>query len=141
MRSRFRSLYLLFPLILLFFTLLLWRLQITAGAAYFERSQRSIAQLEPVVAARGKLLDCKGNILAQDQLSWTVLVGEDCDQNVRRRLATLCREAEVDWDGAGDILAPNALLLAWLQEEDLEGVTLSPAVRRQGSGTLAPHPS
>ena len=44
----------------------------------------------------------------------------------------------MDWDGQGDILSPNALLLAWLQEEALEGVSLSPAVRRQGSGDLAP---
>ena len=138
MDSRFRSLYLLFPLVLLAFGVLLWRLQITAGAAYYEKSQRSIAELETVPAARGKLLDCKGNILAQDQVSWTVVVGEDCDAAVRRRLRALCREAEVDWDGQGDILSPNALLLAWLQEEALEGVSLSPAVRRQGSGDLAP---
>lgn len=138
MHSRFRSLFFLFPLILLAFTVLLWRLQVTAGAAYFEKSQRSIAELEPVAAARGKLLDRRGNILAQDSVSWTVTLAEDCDPSVRRRLSALCREAAVEWDGQGDIPHAGAALLARLQEEELEGVSVSPAVKRQGSGDLAP---
>ncbi len=36
---------------------LLWGLQVTSGAAYYAKSQRSIAQVETAVpAARGKLL-------------------------------------------------------------------------------------
>ena len=60
MDSRFRSLYLLFPLVLLAFGVLLWRLQITAGAAYYEKSQRSIAELETVEYGPGEAAGLQG---------------------------------------------------------------------------------
>ena len=53
------------------FAVLLWGLQVTSGAAYYAKSQRSIAQVETVPAARGKLLDRNGTILAQDCLLYT----------------------------------------------------------------------
>lgn len=116
---------------------LLWQLQITAGAAYYQKSQRSIAQVETVPAARGKLLDRSGNILAQDQAAWTLTLEEDCPD--LDRLAALCREEGVAWTWGEDL--PNApdRLLARVQEEGLEGIRLRQTVRRQGSGTLAPH--
>lgn len=52
--------------ILAVFFLLLWNLQIAHGAEYAEKSQRSIARTELVPAARGKLLDRNGVILAHD---------------------------------------------------------------------------
>lgn len=128
-----------FGLVLLVFAGLLWNLQVTSGAAYYAKSQRSIAQVETVPAARGRLLDRNGAVLAQDQVSWSVTVDPEAEETVLRRLALLCREEEVDWSGEGDIAQATPRLLARITEEGLAGVTFTPAVQRVGSGTLAPH--
>ena len=44
------------------FAALLWDTQVTNGPAYAARAQRSIAQLETVPAARGRLLDRNGTV-------------------------------------------------------------------------------
>ena len=77
------------------FAVLLWGLQVTSGAAYYAKSQRSIAQVETVPAARGKLLDRNGTILAQDQVTWSAVLAEDVEDQVVRRLKTLCQEEDV----------------------------------------------
>ena len=118
---------------------LLWNLQITSGAAYYAKSQRSIAQVETIPAARGRLLDRNGQVLAQDVTTWSAVLSEDISDSVLRRLAVLCQEEGVDWTGTGDIQNVTPRLLARVTEEALEGVTFTPAVQRQGSGTLAPH--
>ncbi len=128
-----------FAVLLVTFTCLLWHLQITAGAAYYAKSQRSIAQVESVPAARGRLLDRNGNVLAQDQVTWSVVVAEDAEDPVRQRLETLCREEDVDWSGKGAIQNATSRLLARITEEGLPGVTFTPAVQRLGGETLAPH--
>lgn len=129
----------LFTGLLVCFGVLLWDLQVVSGAAYYERSQQSIAQVETVPAARGKLLDRKGKILAQDTLSWTVQVPEDCDGAALHRLTILCREEGVDWSGAGDIPQPSPSLLVRLREENLPDITILPVVTRASGGDLAPH--
>ena len=128
-----------FAALLVLFTVLLWNLQITSGAAYYAKSQRSIARIETVPAARGRLLDRNGNVLAQDQVTWTASVAEDAGDAVFQRLETLCREEAVDWSGTGDITNATPRLLARIAGEGLAGVTFTPAVQRQGSGTLAAH--
>ena len=85
------------------FAVLLWGLQVTSGAAYYAKSQRSIAQVETVPAARGKLLDRNGTILAQDQVTWSAVLAEDVEDQVVRRLKTLCQEEDVAWEGTGPI--------------------------------------
>lgn len=126
----------LFLLALAGFFVLLWQLQVSAGAAYYQKSQRSIAQIEEVPAARGKLLDRRGNILAQDRGTWSLIPQEDSPDLARLR--RLCREEGVEWSG-GAIADPPDRLLARVQEEGLEGVRFLQTVRREGSGTLAPH--
>ena len=121
------------------FAVLLWGLQVTSGAAYYAKSQRSIAQVETVPAARGKLLDRNGTILAQDQVTWSAVLAEDVEDQVVRRLKTLCQEEDVAWEGAGPIAGVTPRLLARVKEEGLAGVSFTPAVQRVGSGTLAPH--
>lgn len=121
------------------FVLLLWDLQVVNGAAYYERSQQAIARTEMVPAARGKLLDRNGKILAQDNLSWVIQVSGDCPEPDLQRLEVLCREEGVDWSGAGDITDPTPELLVRVKEADLTRVTILPTVTRQGSGDLAPH--
>lgn len=128
-----------FALVLAAFAALLWSLQITGGAAYYAKSQRSIAQVETVPAARGKLLDRNGKILAQDQVTWSAALGEQAAPETVARLKTLCREEEVDYDGGEEIPFVSPRLLARITEEGLPGVTFTPAVERVGSGTLAPH--
>lgn len=127
----------LFLLALAGFFALLWQLQVTAGAAYFQKSQRSIAQIEEVPAARGKLLDRTGKILAQDRGSWSLLPEEDCPDLTR--LGQLCREEGIAWTRGEAIPNAPARLLARVREEDLEGIRFQRTVRREGSGTLAPH--
>ncbi|MBR5792676.1 MAG: hypothetical protein IKY34_06175 [Ruminiclostridium sp.] len=125
--------------LLLCFSALLWNLQVVNGAAYYERSQQAIARTETVPAARGKLLDRTGKILAQDMVSWVIQVSGDCPEPDLQRLEALCREEGVDWSGAGDIADPTPELLVRVRSEDLTRVTIGSAVTRQGSGDLAPH--
>ena len=128
-----------FLALLALFVVLLWNLQVVSGAAYYQKSQRSIAKIETVPAVRGKLLDRNGTILAQDQVTWTAVLEEDCSAEVRQRLTVLCREEDVAWDGTDTIPQVSSRLLARVKEESLAGVRFTPAVQRVGSGTLAPH--
>ena len=128
-----------FAAVLVLFTLLLWNLQITSGAAYYAKSQRSIAQVDTIPAARGRLLDRNGKVLARDETTWSAQLAEDITPAVLSRLQTLCREEGVAWEGSGPIQEVTPRLLARITEEALAGVTFSPTVQRQGSGDLAPH--
>ena len=139
MSARLISAALFFAALLAVFIGLLWNLQVVSGAAYYERSQKSIAQVETVPAARGKLLDCNGKILAQDEVTWRADLAENCDEAVLRRLKVLCREEEVTWTGEGSIHQVTSRLMARIREEGLAGVTFTPSVTRAGSGGLAPH--
>ena len=139
MSARLISAALFFGGLLAVFVGLLWNLQVVSGAAYYERSQRSIAQVETVPAARGKLLDCNGKILAQDEVAWRADLAENCDEAVLRRLKVLCQEEEVVWTGEGSIDQVTSRLMARIREEGLTGVTFTPSVTRVGSGDLAPH--
>ena len=88
----------LFAGVLAVFALLLWNLQVVHGAEYLQKSQRSIALTEIVPAARGKLLDRNGRILARDVA-------------VRREEQTpdgLSFSYTVERTGSG-VLAPHAL--------------------------------
>ena len=129
----------LFTGLLFCFVALLWDLQVVSGAAWYEKSQQAIAQVERVPAARGKLLDRTGKILAQDSLSWVIRVSGDCPEPDLQRLEVLCREEGVDWSGAGDITEPTPALLVRVRSEGLTRVTVEPVVTRTGSGELAPH--
>ncbi|HIY06581.1 MAG TPA: hypothetical protein H9844_05825 [Candidatus Evtepia faecigallinarum] len=128
-----------FASVLVLFALLLWNLQITSGAAYYAKSQRSIAQVDTIPAARGRLLDRNGKVLARDETTWSAQLAEDISPAVLSRLQTLCREEGVAWEGSGPIQEVTPCLLARITEEDLTGVTVAPTVQRQGSGDLAPH--
>lgn len=121
------------------FAALLWDTQVTNGPAYAARAQRSIAQLETVPAARGRLLDRNGTVLVQDQVTWQAQVGQDTDSAVLQRLAALCREEGVAWSGTGPVEGVTPRLLARVKEEGLPGVTFTPVAQRVGQGTLAPH--
>ena len=74
------------------FAVLLWDIQVVQGPAYAARAQRSLAQVEAVPAARGRLLDREGTVLAQDQVTWQAQVDQKAAPAVRQRLAALCRE-------------------------------------------------
>lgn len=128
-----------FAAVLALFAVLLWNLQITSGAAYYAKSQRSIAQVDTIPAARGRLLDRNGKVLAQDETTWSAQLAEDISPAVLSRLKTLCREEDVAWEGSGPIQNVTPRLLARITEEALAGVTFSPTVQRQSSGDLAPH--
>lgn len=121
------------------FVVLLWDTQVTNGPAYAARAQRSIAQMETVPAARGRLLDRNGTVLVQDQVTWQAQVDQDADPAVRQRLAALCREEGVAWSGTGPVEEVTPRLLARVKEEGLSGVTFTPVAQRVGQGTLAPH--
>lgn len=128
-----------FAAVLALFAVLLWNLQITSGAAYYAKSQRSIAQVDSIPAARGRLLDRNGKVLAQDEATWSAQLAEDISPAVLSRLKTLCQEEDVAWEGTGPIQNVTPRLLARITEEALAGVTFSPTVQRQSSGDLAPH--
>lgn len=121
------------------FAVLLWDIQVTNGPAYAARAQRSLAQVEAVPAARGRLLDREGTVLAQDQVTWQAQVDQDADPAVAQRLAALCREEGVDWSGTGPVEGVTSRLLARVKEEGLAGVTFTPVTERTGQGALAPH--
>ena len=121
------------------FVVLLWDIQVTNGPAYAARAQRSIAQMETVPAARGRLLDRNGTVLVQDQVTWQAQVDQEADPAVRQRLAALCREEGVAWSGTGPVEEVTPRLLARVKEEGLPGVTFTPVAQRVGQGTLAPH--
>ena len=138
-RFRFFTAAGLFTGLLVCFAVLLWDLQVVNGGAYLERSQQAIAQTETVPAARGKLLDRNGKILAQDKVTWTIRVSGDCPEPDLQQLEDLCREEGVEWSGAGDITDPTPALLVRVKEARLTRVTIQPTVTRTGSGDLAPH--
>lgn len=116
---------------------LLWNVQVTSGAYWYEKSRQSIARMEIVPAARGRILDRTGKVLAEDTITWTVdPVG--CGEGTLRRLQTLCREEGVFWQGEGAIEDAPSRLMARITEEGLGGISFVPAVTRTGSGTLAP---
>lgn len=94
--------------------------------------------METVPAARGKLLDRNGTILAQDQVTWSAVLAEDVEDQVVRRLKTLCQEEDVAWEGTGPIAGVTPRLLARVKEEGLAGVSFTPAVQRVGSGHPGP---
>ena len=125
--------------VLAFFCVLLVQAQVMQGEGYYEKSLRSKAKVESVPAARGKILDRNGKVLAQDVVSWTAVLAEDAPEDSKVRLAQLCREEGVSWDGEGTVTGVTARLLARGKEEGLEGVTFTPSVERVGSGELAPH--
>ncbi len=125
--------------VLAFFCVLLVQAQVIQGEGYYETSLRSKAKVESVPAARGKILDRNGKVLVRDEVRWTAVVAEGAPEESRVRLAQLCREEGVRWDGEGAVTGVTARLLARGKEEGLEGVSFSPAVERVGSGALAPH--
>ena len=81
----------LFAGLMAVFCLLLWNLQIVHGAEYAEAAQRSFVETEPVPAARGRLLDRKGRVLAEDRAVWTARVSDRTDEE------TVARWAETDF--------------------------------------------
>lgn len=128
----------LFSGLMAVFCLLLWNVQIVHGAAYAEAARRSFVETETVPAARGRLLDRKGRVLAEDRAVWTAKVSDRADTETVDRLKTLCRAEGTDWDGQGDISPVSPRLLARIRGEGLPGVTFVPGVRRTDSGSLAP---
>ena len=120
------------------FLFLLWDLQVVHGAGYWETARRSRVEAETVPAARGKLLDRTGAVLARDETVWTARLPERPNPDALLRLKALCREERTEWDGASPIEAVSPRLLARIRAEDISGVTFVPAVRRSDSGTLAP---
>lgn len=127
-----------FLLLLAVFSGLLWKVQVVDGPDYYEKSQRSLVQTQTVPAARGKLLDRNGKILAQDTVRWVGTLTTSDPETVAR-LKALCREEGVAWSGEGPLDAVTDTLMARVTEEGLHGITFSPAVTRETSGTLAPH--
>ena len=107
--------------VLAFFCVLLVQAQVIQGEGYYETSLRSKAKVESVPAARGKILDRNGKGLVRDEVRWTAVVAEGAPEESRARLAQLCREEGVRWDGEGAVTGVTARLLARGKEEGLEG--------------------
>ena len=120
------------------FCLLLWNIQIVHGADYAETARRSFVETETVPAARGRLLDRKGRVLAEDRVVWTARVSDRAEDGTVNRLIALCEEEGADWDGEGELAPVSPRLLARIRGDGLDGVTLVPGVRRTDSGRLAP---
>ena len=129
----------LFTGVLAIFFALLWNIQIVHGAEYDEAARRSFVQTETVPAARGRLLDRKGRVLAEDRAVWTAHISENAGEKTVERIKALCKEEGITWDGEGELSPVPASLLAKVKGEGLNGVTFSPAVRRSGALSLAPH--
>lgn len=128
-----------FLAVLVSFGAVLWQLQVVSGAAYAETARQSTTGTETVPAARGKLLDRRGRILAQDTVTWRAVLSAACPGSDRQRLRTLCLAEGVAWTGEGPVEGVTARLMARVREAGLSGVTFTPQVTRTGSGTLAPH--
>ncbi|MFR2157660.1 MAG: hypothetical protein ACLS43_11540 [Evtepia gabavorous] len=118
------------------FAVLLWGLQVPAARPTMPNPSEALPS-GTVPAAR--VPDRNGTILAQDQVTWSAVLAEDVEDQVVRRLKTLCQEEDVAWEGTGPIAGVTPRLLARVKEEGLAGVSFTPAVQRVGSGTLAPH--
>ena len=63
----------------------LYDLQINQGADYYEQSQYKIAEVQPVEAARGQILDRNGQVLVSNRVVYQVtldtgLMGKDRNQ-------------------------------------------------------------
>ena len=129
----------LFTGVLAIFFALLWNIQIAHGAEYAEAARRSFVTTETVPAARGRLLDRKGRVLAEDRAVWTAQVSDNAGTETVERVKALCKEEGIPWDGEGEIGPVPASLLAKVKGEGLDGVTFSPAVHRSGALSLAPH--
>lgn len=139
MEHRRRLAALLFLAVLGAFGAILWQIQVVSGAAYYETARQSQTRMDPAPAARGKLLDRAGRILAQDTVTWQAVLSAACDGSDRQRLRTLCQAEGVDWSGEGPVENVTPRLMARIRESALSGVTFRLQVTRTGSGTLAPH--
>ena len=140
MKARRTALTLLFAAALAAFVLLLWDVQAVRGADFAAQAARSLVETEPIPAARGRLLDRKGRVLARDRTVWTLTVSDRVGEETRTRLAALCREAGVSWEGGRAALSDvPAALAARVKGEALAGVTVLPAAVRESGGVLAPH--
>ena len=131
------------PLFLFFavsagFLCLLWDLQAVHGADCLEAARQSRVESETVPAARGKLLDRNGAVLARDETVWTARLPGQPDPEAVLRLKTLCREEGTAWDGVSPIEPVSPRLLARIRAEGIPGVRFVPSVLRSESGTLAP---
>lgn len=130
---------LVFLAVLAIFGAVLWQTQVVSGAAYYETARQSRDRTEPTPAARGKLLDRRGRILAQDTVTWRGDLSAACTGSDRQRLRTLCQAEGVAWSGEGPVEGVTTRLMARVREAGLSGVTFTPQATRTGSGTLAPH--
>ncbi|MDY3014276.1 MAG: hypothetical protein SOR61_03640 [Evtepia sp.] len=127
-----------FSAVLAGFFLLLWNLQVVQGAAYYEKSQRSIAEVVEVPAARGKLLDRNGKILARDQGVWTAQVEEDLSREDREALADLCHREGILWDGQGTIPEVSSTFMARESRRICKGSPLCWRPREWAAGPWPP---
>jgi penicillin-binding protein 2 len=69
MTSRIRALILLFALVFALYGARLWQLQVVEYERYATKSQGNYLKTEGLPAPRGRLLDRKGRVLAQDQVA------------------------------------------------------------------------
>jgi len=138
MSRRITAFSLTFATLLAGLLLLLGNLQIVHGTEYARAARRSAVQVETVPAARGRLLDRKGRVLAEDRAVWTARVSATAGAETVARLKALCREEGIAWEGTEDIPDVPPALLARIRGEDLPGVTFALQAARVGSGRLAP---
>ena len=126
----------LFTGVLAIFFALLWNIQIVHGAEYDEAARRSFVQTETVPAARGRLLDRKGRVLAEDRAVWTAHISENAGEKTVERIKALCKEEGITWDREGELGPVPASLLAKVKGGGLNGVTFSPAEGGVGNHTV-----
>lgn len=81
----------------------LYDLQINSGAAFYEQSQRKIAETESVEAGRGQVLDRNGRVLVSDRAVYQVtldtgLMGDAAHRNdTLLALTRAAAESELEW--------------------------------------------
>lgn len=99
-RRLFGGLGLFFALMLLFSGKLI-RLQVVQGAAYYDQSQRRIARVETVEAARGEIYDRNGRAIVTNQVAFSLSLsvsemGDGRDETLLALLGLL-NTAQISW--------------------------------------------
>ncbi len=120
------------------FFYLLYRVQIVNGADYLSRTQSVTTRTVVENAARGKLTDRNGQVLAESETSYRVTVEEELsDPESLLTLRRLCLEYGAEY--GGEISTEDAVFVTCLRELDLPGVTVEAVGRRVYRTDCAAH--
>ncbi len=108
-KNFYRISYVIFTIliILVFFIIVLrlYKIQIKMGEYYFDRAEKNFIQEVRLSPLRGRILDIKGKVLAQNRPSFNLFLTPAFVKNYRKTLETIDKLIGIPEEKYGDIIA------------------------------------